>query len=84
MQFAEKPIEFDPWAWEYQQPDETSVFNVPASIARRNWGQLYSPFQEKREQAVSFWRGVFMAQTGATLLDADDLLGVAKFIARSL
>lgn len=84
MQFAEKPIEFDPWAWEYQQPDETSVFNVPATVARRYWGELYSPCREERKQAVAFWHGMFMAQAGDAVREAYDLLQVAKFIARSL
>jgi len=84
MQFAEKPIEFDPWAWEYRQPDQTRVFNVPTCIARRHWGLLYSPRREERDQAVAFWRGVFMAQAEDAVREAGDLLEVAKFIARSL
>lgn len=84
MQFSEKQTEFDPWAWEYRQPDETPVFNVPASIARIMWGRLFSPRREERDQAVAFWRGVFMGQAGDAVREAGDLLEVAKFIARSL
>lgn len=79
MQTAEEVTGFDPWAWEYQQPDYTHVVHIPSHIARRHWGKLFDPRREVREQGCAFWYGAYMAQE-SDIEDALFLLNMADFI----